>query len=94
MTFDKLYLMFAESFHERKTKGEDCWLSIGLTVPCKLLFDLYGKFILDGIPSIESLNEDKKLFYFNIARKYYVNTKDIIQASKAAYVLSLITSNE
>lgn len=94
LTFDSLYMMFAESYNDNKEKGLDCWSCIGLTVPCKLLSDLYLKFLKDGIPAIETLPEEKKRHYFDIAKKYYTESKDTIRASKAAYVLALITSND
>ena len=92
---NKLIIWIAEAFQKMMDNGEDCWCLINLSVPCKALSDLYKTFIeTDGIMPIEFLDDEKKRFYFDISCKYYQTTEDRIKASKAAYVLALITSND
>jgi hypothetical protein len=92
--FDKLVIFFAEYFLKLKSEGKDEWLIIKSTVACGVLNETYRKFIFDGIPPIEKLTQEKKLFYYTLVCKYYEDTEQIIKASKAAYVLELITNND
>ena len=55
---------------------------------------LYLKFIRDGVAPIETLSLEKKEKYWDIALRYYTDKEQRIKAMKAAYTLSLITSND
>jgi hypothetical protein len=92
--FDALYTYYGKTFDQLNEEGKDGYLIIKLTVPCKLLAELYIKFTKEGIDKITELPQEKKQKYWNIAMKYFVSTEDRIQASKAAYVLALITSTD
>lgn len=90
-----IYIEFANSFNEAESEEKDSgYYLIRLAIPMKLLYELYLKFMRDGITPIEEIPTDKKQKYFNISRKYYSDLKDQIRASKAAYTLDLLTSNE
>lgn len=92
---ESIFIQFAESFMdaEKKEKNSGYYI-INLTVPMRLLFELYNKFMNDGITPIENIPTEQKQKYFNISRKYYNDLKDQIKASKACYTLDLLTSNE
>ena len=92
--FEKIYLMLADNFFERQNKGTDEWLSLKLSVPLRLLNELYLKFIRDGVAPIETLSLEQKQKYWDIALRYYTDKEQRIKAMKAAYTLSLITSND
>lgn len=89
-----MYVMFGNVFIQLNDSGKDGFILLKSSVACKLLNELYNKFILDGIPPIESLPEDKKINYYNISKKHCEDKDYLIMVSKAAYVLNLITSNE
>lgn len=90
-----LFILFANSFLEAEQKEKNSgYYLINLIVPMRLLFELYNKFMNDGITPIENIPTEQKQKYFNISRKYYNDLKDQIKASKAAYTLDLLTSNE
>lgn len=95
MKFDSIYIQFVDFFNkaEEKEKGTGYKL-ISLVVPMRLLYDLYAKFISEGIDPIENLAIDLKQKYWNIAMKYYEDVPERIKASKACYILALITSND
>ncbi len=91
--FDQLYILLAEMFERMKGENKEYWCLLKLNVPMAILTDLYEKFLRDGVEPIEKLSAEKKRYYFDISCKYYTTTTDRIKASKAAYVLELITSN-
>lgn len=91
--FEPLIITLIETFNKLKDVGMDNWCIVNCSVPVKLLNELYDKFMLDGIPSIENLSTEEKTKYWDIAKKYHEDQETAIKASKAAYVLSLITSN-
>lgn len=92
--FNKMYVMFADTFFQSQEKGGDCWIVIKCSVPLILLHELYNRTIKEGGIPIEGLSVDKKLKYYSIACKYYNEPELRIKASKAAYMLALITSND
>lgn len=55
---------------------------------------MYNCFVLEGIDTIENIDRQLKIKFFEISCKYYNTTEERIKASKAAYTLSLITSSE
>jgi len=77
-----------------KDAGMDYWCIVNCDIPIKVLNELYDKFMKDGIPPIENLTPEEKTKYWNVAKKYHTDQVTAIKASKAAYILSLITSNE
>jgi len=58
-----------------------------------VLTTLYQNFIKDGIAPMETLPQETKQKYWDIGCKYFEEMGDRIKASKAVYVLELITSN-
>jgi hypothetical protein len=93
--FEKLYLLIADSFFDLQKEGKDQWVLIKFTVPTRILCELYEKLLREGeIIAINLIEQDKKQKYYDIACRYWNNKASRIQASKAAYVLSLITSTD
>ena len=92
--FEVLHIHFADTFIRWNEAGKSGYDLIKMSVPLTLMNDLYFKFMKDGgIEPIENLPKEKKQFYFDQSCKYYEFTEQRIKASKAAYVLDLITSN-
>lgn len=61
-------------------------------VVVSVLYFLYPIFVKDGIDPIEAISQEKKLKYFSLSGIYFSETQKRVKASKAAYVLELITS--
>lgn len=94
--FDKLILYYGNYFTELNEQGKDGYLILSSTVCIMLLHELYNKFIKDGIEPIEALPKEQKEKFWIAAKKYCKEedkNKDRFKASKAAYVLKLITSS-
>jgi len=93
--FNEFYILIGNMFFKLKQldNGSE-WVIIKSSVCVKLLNELYYKFLKDEITPIEQLQEDKKWHYYNIACKFYNTKEQRVKASKAAYVLSLITSED
>jgi len=90
--FDNLILWYVEYFNEEKNDG---WRILCGKVNVSVLHELYLKFMKGNeVPPIENLELNKKQKYWDIAGKYYSEKEQRVRATKAAYVLSLITSNE
>lgn len=60
----------------------------------KLLYELYVKLIGEGMDGIETISKELKEKYWGIATRFYETEPERIKAAKAAYALSLITSND
>ncbi len=58
-----------------------------------VLNTLYENFMKDGIEPMDKLPQETKQKYYDIGCKYFEEIGDRIKASKAVYVLELITSN-
>lgn len=82
---------FAEYFikhGEEKTVSFVLKTNVGISV----LNSLYLKFMIDGITPMEKIPQEKKEKYWSNACKFYEEIGDRLKASKANYVLELITS--
>ena len=90
--FNELIQLYYDYFTNPKNDG---WRLIGSSVCVVVLSELYKKFLDKGeIISIEELPEDKKKMFWDISGRFYETKEQRVRASKASYVLSLITSNE
>jgi hypothetical protein len=59
-----------------------------------VLNNLYENFMLGGgIDEMSKISQEKKEKYWKLACEYFTDLPDRLKASKAAYVLELITSN-
>lgn len=96
MMFQSLYIHWAEKFAEFETKEKDSgYFIIKGSVAMQLLVELYKQFLRDNdVKALEDLPVERKQKYWNIAKKYYTEKEHAILASKAAYTLDLISSNE
>lgn len=89
-----LYKLWVEIFYKLQSEGKDSYLMLCSTVLVKVLYERYLQFLKEDIPPIESLTPELKTKYWNAAKKYYQTEPEAIKASKACYVLDLITSSE
>jgi len=88
--FNKLIIYLSDEFIKRMDEGKDGYSIISLSVPCKLLYELYERLSKIDVPPIESLPVEEKLKYFSIAKRFYETEIDLIKSSKAAYMVSII----
>lgn len=84
-----LYVDYYNQHGEQKTYDFVLCTKVALSV----LNSLYDNFIIEGIDELGKLPEPTKQKYWDIGCKYFENMGDRIKASKAVYVLSLITAN-
>lgn len=84
------YVDYYNKHGEDKTHDFVLKTSVALSV----LISLYDNFVRDGITPIEKISKELKEKYYKIACKYYQELPEQLKATKAAYVLSLICSNE
>lgn len=87
-----MYAYYTNTFNELEAQGKDGFILIGSTVCVHLLSDLYKTFLKDGVEPIENIPIEKKKKYWEASKKYWGTEPEAIKASKAAYVLALITS--
>lgn len=75
--------------------GEEKLYNFVLTtkVSLSVLNSLYDNFIKDGVDELGKIPQEQKDKYWTVACKYFEELPDRLKASKACYVLSLITSN-
>lgn len=89
---DPLIILFVDLFYKLEKDGKDGYIMLKLSVPLKLLYNLYEKLILVDVPAIEKIPLDEKEVFWNKEKEFYTDELTAIKASKAAYVLSLITN--
>jgi len=92
MIQDDFFIMLNNIFNNLQKKGTDGYLILKLELPLNQLYKLYTKMEVSEITPIEMLNEEEKLKYWNIGKSFYTDKDTAIKASKAAYILNLITS--
>lgn len=90
---DSIIMLLVDIFFKRQKDNQDEYLLIKFSVPCKVLINLYEKLILVDVMPIDSISVIEKQKYWEIAKRYYTTKEDAVKASKAAYILTLITSN-
>lgn len=75
--------------------GEEKLYNFVLTtrVSLSVLNSLYEGFMRDGITPMEKIPTEQKEKFWEVACRYFEELPDRLKASKACYVLSLITSN-
>lgn len=92
--FDALIIKYGQLFQMFQAAGSDGYKIINGTVPLKLLYEKYLSFLKQGLKPIEELTDKEKQFFWNVAMKYYPDKETRIQASKASYVLWVITNDK
>lgn len=80
-------------YFQREKDGLDAYLMIKFNAPLNALSNLYERLIKVDVPPIETIPETEKLIHWNIAKKYHEEKRLAIKASKSAYIIDLITSN-
>lgn len=88
-TMGALYVDYYVQHGEQKTYDFVLKTHVALSV----LNSLYENFIKEGISELGKLPEPTKQKYWDIGCKYFEEMGDRIKASKAIYVLELITAN-
>jgi len=93
--FDALFKFYIEFFLKMTKEGKDGFLIVKSTVALKLLNNLYVKLVNENeIIPINELPEERKLMFWEIAKKYYDDQDKCILASKAAYALTWLTNTD
>ncbi len=89
--YEETAAMYAQYFVEH---GEENALKFVLStiVGLNVLNSLYPNFVKEGIVPMEKIPQEKKEKYWANACKYQDELPQRLQASKANYVLELITS--
>lgn len=90
-----IYVDYYNKYGEEKTYDFVLRTKVALSV----LNSLYNQFLTEPdenvrIVELGKLPEEKKQKFWDIACKYFTELPDRLKASKAAYVISLITSND
>jgi len=83
--------------NQKDTRGQniftsDSYIILCSSVLCETLYNLYCKLIQIDVPPIETLSPEAKTVYWEIAKRYYTDQHKAVVASKAAYILYLITN--
>ena len=86
-------MWLVDLFYKTEKEGKDGYILIKFSVPMDCLWKLYEKLIKVDVPPIETIPTEEKLKYWTIAKKYHESEEQAIKASKAAYVLTLITNS-
>lgn len=88
---ENMGMLYVDYFNQH---GEKQTLDFVFTtkVSLSVLNSLYLTFIKEGTTDMSKIPQEKKEKYWNIACKYFEEMGDRLKASKAAYVLELITS--
>ena len=91
---ESLIMFFVELFNKEKQKSKDGFILLksGIFISCFLM--LYEKLILVDVMPIDSIPQNEKLKYWNIAKEYYTDKETAVKASKAAYMICLISNTE
>lgn len=89
---ETMAILYVEYYNQH---GEDKTYDFVLKthVALSVLNALYENFIKDGIDELGKLPQETKEKFWNVGCKYFETMGDRIKASKACYVLSLITAN-
>lgn len=75
-----------------KLYQEKGFMVLKSSVILNAMYWLYLKLVLTGeIKPIEILGVEEKNFYWEVAKRYYTEKDQAVMASKAAYILDLIT---
>jgi hypothetical protein len=90
---DSIIMFLVDLFFKIENEGRDGFILIKFSVPLGCLWKLYERLKLIDVKPIEDIEKKEKEKYWNIAKRFYTDQEQAIKASKAAYMLSLITSS-
>ncbi len=91
---DSFIVLLCSIYSRLLDEGKDGYIVIKSTVAVKALFRLYEKLSLIDVPTIETLPLEAKTKYWEIAKQTYTELEFAKKASKAAYMISLITNTD
>jgi len=89
---DTFIMFLVDMYFKREKDGKDPYLMLKFTVPLNALYKLYNKLSQVDVPPIESLSSEEKTKYWLIAKRYHEDKSSAILASKASYILNLLTN--
>ena len=89
---ESLILFFVELFNKEQSKGHDGFILLKSGIFLSVFIALYEKLILVDVMPIDSIPQNEKLKYWNIAKEYYTDKETAVKASKAAYMICLISN--
>jgi hypothetical protein len=90
---DNIIIFLSDLFFKMEKEGKDGFLLLKFSVPLGCLWKLYERLILVDVQPIETIPLEQKEKYWNIAKRFHTDEEQAIKASKAAYMLSLITNS-
>lgn len=90
--YDSMASMYVD-FYNKHTPNETYDFVLKTKVALSVLNIFYEKWIPNEIVELGKLPEDQKQKYWDIGCRYFESMQDRIKASKAVYVLELITAN-
>jgi len=82
---------YIEEFEKLQASGGDHWSVLKYSAALDSFIGSYNRLVKEGIPAIESLPEEDKRKYWEIAGIYHSDKDKRIKAAKVAYVIELIT---
>ena len=92
--YDNLLFFFVKLFTQIEYKKKNGFIILKSGLCINVCCSTYEKLILVDVMPIDSIPQEEKIKYWNIAKEYYPEKQDAIKASKAAYIISLLTQNE
>jgi hypothetical protein len=93
MIQDSFFVMLNDIYNDLQERNYDGYLILKLSLPLKQLNRLYDQMEVSEIKPIEMLTDEQKNKYWKIAKEFYTDKETAIKASKAAYMLDLISSS-
>lgn len=90
---ESFILFFVELFNKEQDKGHNGFILLKSGIFLNVFLCLYEKLILVDVMPIDSIPQEEKLKYWNIAKQYYNDKETAVKASKVAYMISLIVNN-
>lgn len=92
--YDNLLMFFVKLFIQMEGKKQNGFLILKSDLCLKVFCHTYEKLILVDMMPIDSIPQNEKLKYWNIAKLHYTDKQEAIKASKAAYLISLLIQKE
>lgn len=92
--YDSLLMFFVKLFTQIEDKNQNGFIILKSDLCLKVFCYTYEKLILVDVMPINSILQEEKIKYWNIAKEYYNDKETAVKASKAAYLISLLTQKK
>jgi len=89
---DTFFVLLNDMFNKIQDSHGDGYIILKFSIPLNQLYKLYTRMEVKEIMPIEMIEETEKKRHWEIAKKFYTDKEEAIIASKASYMLSLITN--